>query len=368
MKKSTYQIIGLMSGSSLDGIDLAHCSFESHGKNLHWKLNAASTLPFSKEWTNKLLELTQSNSKTLLAAHAAFGRYLGEQVNHFLQEQQLNCDIVASHGHTIFHYPEEQFTFQLGDGAAIAATTGIPTIDRFRAMDMAFGGQGAPVAPIVDRYLFEGYDYYLNIGGIANISAPIRDHRMVAFDIGGANQILDALAQIDGHSYDDKGKIAASGTPIPMLYDQINALPYFSESYPKSLGNDWVLDQQTSVYLQHTGKTADKLSTACKQLAYQTAKAILQIQNQEKQQKSAYKMLVTGGGAWNTFLIQQIRDACQKVCNLAIHIPSDEIIGFKEAILMALMGYLRMTKQNNCLATATGATQDSVSGSLHHIN
>lgn len=357
-----------MSGSSLDGIDLAHCSFELQGNQLHWKLNAASTLPFSEEWANKLKNLPQSDGKTLLAAHTAFGRYLGKRVKDFLQKQQLNCDIVASHGHTIFHYPEEQFTFQLGDGAVIAATTGIPTIDRFRAMDMAFGGQGAPVAPIVDQYLFKGYDYYLNIGGIANISAPIRDHRIVAFDIGGANQVLDALAQIEGYAYDDEGKMAASGVPISMLYDQINALPYFSESYPKSLGNDWVLDQQTSVYLQHMGKTADKLSTACKQLAFQTAKAILQIQNREKQQKAAYKMLVTGGGAWNTFLIQQIQDACKDACNLTIHIPSDEIIGFKEAILMALMGYLRMTKQDNCLASATGATQDSVSGSLHHIN
>lgn len=357
-----------MSGSSLDGIDLAHCTFESQGEHFQWKLNAASTLPFSEEWTDKLRKLPQSGSKELLAAHASFGRYLGEQVNHFLRKHQLNCDIIASHGHTIFHYPEEQFTFQLGDGAAIAATAGIATIDRFRAMDMAFGGQGAPVAPIVDQYLFKGYDYYLNIGGIANISAPIHDGRIVAFDIGGANQILDALAQTAGHSYDDGGEMAASGKLISSLYNQMNALPFFSESYPKSLGNDWVLDQQTNIYLQHHGGTADKLFTACKQLAFQTAKAIQQIQQQEGQQQAVYKMLVTGGGAWNTFLIQQIQEACRDICTLDIHVPADEIIGFKEAILMALMGYLRITKQENCLATATGATQNSIGGSLHHIN
>lgn len=361
----TYRVLGLMSGSSLDGLDIAFCEFTFENRQLtSWQIHHAETMPFSEEWQAKLKSLPQASGKELTLAHAHFGHYAGKLVNQFLRQYPQEPDFIASHGHTIFHYPDEKMTLQIGDGAAIAAVTGYPVISDFRAMDIALGGQGAPVAPIADRYLLDGYDFYLNLGGIANVTCHVHD-KYIAFDIGGANQVLNALAQKLDLPYDIGGVIAASGTLNVELLAQANALPYHQLPYPKSLGNDWVQEQLIPIFLDFDAKISDKLHTACMYTAFQVAKDIGQIIEKEDIKKDNYKLLATGGGALNQFLMDCIRNACSKVADIEIIVPEPEIIGFKEAALMALMGVLRVENLPNCIASVTGASRDAVGGAIH---
>lgn len=364
--ETTYKALGLMSGSSLDGLDLAFCelTFGASGALNNWRLVAADTLPFSAHWKKVLAELPGGSAIQLAEAHAAFGEYTGDLVNSFLEKHQLSPDFVASHGHTIFHYPDRRFTTQIGDGAAIAARTGLVVIDNFRAQDIALGGQGAPLAPLADRVLFSDYDFCLNLGGIANLTLKADGGRYVAFDIGGANQVLNALVQPLGLAYDDKGQLAASGRLNAALKAKADALPYFSQLYPKSLGNDWVRREHIPVFLEADCPLEDKLHTACIQIAGQIAEHIALTLEQEGVNRSGYRLLATGGGAMNDFLMACIRQSCAAQ-NIDVIAPDALIIGFKEAILLALMGALRMMGLPNCIASVTGAARDAVSGAVH---
>ncbi|HMO38088.1 MAG TPA: anhydro-N-acetylmuramic acid kinase [Saprospiraceae bacterium] len=365
MSPKIWRVLGLMSGSSLDGLDIAFCELHWQDAALaHWSIRHAETMPFTEEWQQVLRELPSANGHQLIATHARFGHYVGQLVNQFLQQYPEDPDFIASHGHTIFHFPDERTTLQIGDGAAIAATTGYPVINDFRAMDIALGGQGAPVAPIADRYLLPGYDFYLNLGGIANITAHTAQ-RYIAFDIGGANQVLNVLAQQLNLPYDAGGAIAASGQLNENLLTQANALPYHQLLYPKSLGNDWVQEQLIPVFIHFAASTADKLHTACIYTAVQIAAAIKLIIKQENLQQNHYKLLATGGGAHNQFLMQCIRQACAEVAPLEIVVPKPEIISFKEAALIALMGVLRLENMPNCIASVTGASRDAIGGAIH---
>ncbi|MDX1939428.1 MAG: anhydro-N-acetylmuramic acid kinase [Saprospiraceae bacterium] len=361
----TYHVLGLMSGSSLDGLDIAFCEFEFNQQQLQsWRILHAETMPLSEEWQQKLKILPQVSGKELMLAHTEFGHYVGDLVNQFLKQYPQAPDFIASHGHTIFHFPNEKMTLQIGDGAAIAAITGYPVISDLRSMDVALGGQGAPVAPIADHYLLNGYDFYLNLGGISNVTCHVND-KYIAFDIGGANQILNALAQKLDLPFDIGGVIAASGTLNVELLTQANALPYYQQPYPKSLGNDWVQEQLIPIFLNFDAKTSDKLHTACLHIAFQVAKSIGQIIEHEYFKKEQYRLLATGGGALNQFLMDCIRNACSKVADIEIIVPEPELIGFKEAALIALMGVLRVENLPNCIASVTGASRDAVGGAIH---
>lgn len=365
MPIKTYQVLGLMSGSSLDGLDIAFCVFQMEaGIVKDWQLLKAETFPFTTVWQQKLKELPHFSSLELLTAHAHFGQYMGQLVNQFLEKHSLHPDFIASHGHTVFHFPNRHMTLQIGDGAALAATTGYPVVCDFRAMDIALGGQGAPIAPIADQMLLKGYDFYLNVGGIANISCNAKG-KFIAFDIGGANQVLNVLARQLGFDFDPEGQLAESGSLLPDLLQQVNALPYFQQNYPKSLGNDWVQEQLIPIYLSFEGRVQDKLHTACIQLAQQTASDIQAIIRREQLSKPPYRLLATGGGALNRFLIQCLRQACQQNGSFEIAVPDPEIIGFKEAALMALMGILRVENLPNCMASVTGAAFDAIGGAIH---
>ncbi len=361
----TYRVLGLMSGSSLDGLDIAFCDMHWNGQTLDaWHISHAETMPFTDVWQAQLRHLPNASGRELATAHAQFGHYIGELVNQFLQQYPSKPDFIASHGHTIFHDPDQRMTLQLGDGAAIAATTGYPVIADFRAMDIALGGQGAPVAPIADRYLLPGYDFYLNLGGIANITCHTRDS-YIAFDIGGANQVLNMLAQQLGLPYDNGGAIAASGALQIDLLAQVNALPYHALPYPKSLGNDWVQEQLLPIFREFDATIADKLHTACQYIAHQVAKDMAAIIKRELLQQPRYRLLATGGGALNQFLMHCIQQACANVTDIEITIPAPEIISFKEAALIALMGVLRLENQPNCIASVTGATRHAIGGAIH---
>ncbi|MFK7933949.1 MAG: anhydro-N-acetylmuramic acid kinase [Saprospiraceae bacterium] len=358
----TYKVLGLMSGSSLDGLDLAFCEFQLENDEItNWQLLAGETLSFTEQWQNRLRHLPEQSAYTFAQTDTYFGLYMGELVKQFLIKHQLRPDFISSHGHTVFHHPERRFTTQIGSGAALAGFTGYPVVSDFRSQDVAQGGEGAPIAPIADKLLFSGYDFYLNLGGIANISANIGE-KQVAFDIGGANQILNMLAMEAGLEYDRNGQIAANGELNLALKQTVDNLPYFNSPYPKTLDNRWVMAHIAPPYQNTEIPLKDRLFTACIQLAEQINLSIQQILTKENLQADSYQMLVTGGGAFNAFLMQTIQNACPAV---EIVIPDENLIAFKEAILMALMGLLRVTNQNNCLRTVTGAKRDTVSGAIY---
>lgn len=353
-----------MSGSSLDGLDVAFCEFEFANSMVeNWRIVQAETMPYDETWQNRLRNLPQANGRDLLLAHAHFGHHVGELVNIFLQKYSLQPDFIASHGHTVFHFPKEKMTLQIGDGSAIAAATGYSVVCDFRAMDVALGGQGAPMAPIADRYLFSEYDFMLNLGGIANVTANING-KYIAFDIGGANQVLNKLVQPLGLEYDAGGKLAASGTLNETLLQQADALSYHHESYPKSLGNDWVQEQLIPIYMNFDASIEDKLHTACVQIARQTAKDIAQIIQKEHFTKNSYRLLATGGGAFNDFQMQCLQAACDPL-SIEIIVPDASIIGFKEAAMIALAGVLRVENSPNFIASVTGAAQDAIGGAVY---
>lgn len=361
-----YTAIGLMSGSSLDGLDIAACTFQMDGdKVADWALLHGETQPFPDIWQERLRRLPQSDARSLALAHSELGHWMGQRTSDFIHQHGIRPDLVASHGHTIFHFPAERFTTQIGDGAAIAAACGCPVVCDFRTSDLALGGQGAPLAPLADRLLFSDYDVLLNIGGIANITCNL-DGRYVACDVGGANQILNALAQTLGLPYDDGGQLAASGQHIPALAEVMDALPYFSWPPPKSLGNDWVQEHQTQAYLNWPASPEDRLHTACRQLARQTALAVQRIFLTAAFSRPAYRILATGGGAYNTFLTRCIVEECNALMGgFTLELPDAGIVNYKEAVLMALMGVLRIMELPNCIASATGATRDAIGGAVY---
>jgi anhydro-N-acetylmuramic acid kinase len=361
----TLTSIGLMSGSSLDGLDIAVCTFVFEDTQLvHWELLHGETASFPEEWQQRLRDLPQADARSLAKAHADLGRWMGDAVNAFIQKHGLQPDLIASHGHTIFHFPAAGFTTQIGDGAAIAAVTGHTVVCDFRSTDIALGGQGAPIAPIADRLLFPEFDLLLNLGGIANITCNVAG-RYIAFDIGGANQILNALVQPLGLPYDDGGGIAASGRLIEPLMDAMDALPYFRQPHPKSLGNDWVQEHQVRAYMAWPASVEDRLHTACVQLARQIALALQRIIEQENWHRDEYRIMATGGGAFNTFLCNCIIAECNRSGRFSLHLPAPAIISFKEAALMALMGVLRLKNIPNCIASVTGARGDAVGGAVY---
>jgi len=366
MSAAPLQLLGIMSGSSLDGIDLAACTFDfsPEGGLRHWRVLAAETLPLPDGWPERLRALPDASAQTLALTQADFGRWLGEEARAFLRRHGVSVDAIASHGHTVFHAPEAGYSTQIGDGAVIAAVTGIDTLDNFRMQDISLGGQGAPLAPVADAYLFPEYDFLLNLGGIANISA--RSPRgYIAFDCTGANQVLNALARAMGREYDEGGAIAKTGHLLPGVLDEALTLPYHAAPYPKSLSNAWVREKLLPIYLRAEGEVPDKLHTACRQIARTVAMSLTSILEREQASAKSLRLMVSGGGALNAFLVDCIREECEKICSLALEIPAPEVIHYKEATLMALMGALRLRRAANVLPSATGAERAACAGAWH---
>jgi len=371
MPPKSYKTIGLMSGSSMDGLDIAFCEFavektDSSGSLLisSWQLIKAETIPFSQKWRDRILLLTEQNALILAQTHTYFGHYLGELVNAFLKKYQLKPDFIASHGHTIYHIPSKRFTLQIGDGAALAAITGYPVICDFRTQDVALDGEGAPITPIADKMLFSGNDFYLNLGGIANITCNANG-RFLAFDVGGANQLLNALARELGLEYDKDGEIAARGRLRKALFEKLNKHDFFQQAYPKSLSNQWVQENLIPACLQADFPLEDRLRTACEHIAFQIARSLRQLIRRESFQKKSYRIFVTGGGALNSFLISCLQKHCKDIGDFEFILPEREIIEFKEAIMIASMGVLRLENVANCLCSVTGARMDAIGGAIH---
>lgn len=349
-----------MSGSSLDGLDIVYAELTEVRGQWSYQIHAAECIPYADELRNSLRDAIHMNARDYQLLHTAYGRFTGEQVNAFIERNGLNHKIhfVASHGHTTFHIPEERTTAQLGDGASIAAVTGLPAITDLRAIDVALGGQGAPIVPIGEKYLFPDFAYLLNLGGIANISAK-NGESYQAFDICPANRVLDTLAQGLGKAYDENGSLAAGGVTDEALLSVLNALPYYALPSPKSLANDFGTDTVLPLIAGHTLSVQGKLRTYVEHIATQIEASVkgLGLPTQGAQ------MLVTGGGAFNRFLIETI-DARLDPLGITLVVPDEQTAAYKEALVMALIGALRWRQQPNILSSVTGAPRDSVNGAL----
>lgn len=360
----TYHAIGLMSGSSLDGLDIAYCSFTYEHHRWSFRLLHTDVVPFSSEWMQRLRHLPHATARELSECHAALGSYFGLAVKRFVEQHGLQnkVNLVASHGHTIFHFPHEHFTTQIGDGAALAVQCGLPVVCDFRTADIAAGGQGTPIVPIGDWKLFGDYQFCLNIGGIANISCRT-ERGMVAFDICCANQVLNGLAASLGHEYDEGGKLAASGQLHSELLNALNALEYCQRAYPKSLDNSFSSQVIAPIIDSFTISTEDKLRTFTEHMAMQVAAHIRIIAERENYtvQPSA-RLLCTGGGAFNHFLMERI----QALSGVQVHVPDEQTVKFKEALVIALMGVLRLRGEENVLCSVTGAAKNTVGGAIYH--
>lgn len=356
-----YRAMGLMSGSSLDGLDIIFAEFLENGGQWSFELLEAGCQPYPEEWKNRLSGATGLTARDYLLLHSDYGHFTGQQVNAFIDKYNLHYKVavIGSHGHTSFHLPAQQMTAQLGDGAAIAAETGLPVVSDLRALDVAFGGQGAPIVPIGEKLLFPGYDYFLNIGGIANITG--HSPEFTAFDICPANRVLNMLAAEAGKEMDEGGAMAASGSIHHGLLGQLNELDYYRKPWPKSLANDFGTDTVYPLIKLAGISLADALCTYAEHIAIQTAEAVSALQEKNKKENS--RLLVTGGGGFNDQLLQRL-DAHLSQLGVTTVLPDARLINYKEALIMAFIGVLRWRQEYNVLSTVTGARRDSIGGAL----
>lgn len=346
-------ILGLMSGTSLDGLDLALCEFEKQEEQYLFRIIGAHTFEYSPAWTKALSSLSGALAQGYFKWHALYGSFIAEKVNEFLATAAQRPVAIASHGHTVFHQPALGFSTQLGCGATIAARTGITTVCDFRSMDVALGGQGAPLVPIGDEYLFGKYDACLNLGGIANISFGNGQGQRLAYDVCEANMLLNYLAAKAGQAYDKNGEMAKAGTIDQELLAALNKQDYYQQSGARSIGREWFDQAVLPLLKTSAGNTEDLLATATEHVA--------QVLCQEINRLPLKNLLVTGGGAFNTFLIEKLRAGIKA----QLIIPDPLTVNFKEALIFSFLGYLRLQGRTNTLKSVTGAGSNSVGGAVY---
>lgn len=347
----SYKVLGLMSGTSLDGLDLALCEFD-YKSDTGWtfRISHAETIAYTMEWKQALSGAHLLNGQSLLQLDRRYGSYLGTEAKRFLIEHQCDCDFISSHGHTVFHQPEKGFTFQIGHGSALAAQSGKTVVCDFRSEDVALGGQGAPLVPVGDKLLFGNFQSCLNIGGIANISFDENQTRR-AFDICPANLVFNFLAEKKELPYDKDGKIAESGKINQDILKQLNQLEFYSLTGARSLGREWI-ETEFLPKISHL-TIEDAMATALEHVAQKIAEVV--------NDKGLKSVLLSGGGAYNTYLIKQISTKTEA----QLILPEKTIIEFKEALVFAFLGVLRMRNEINIYSSVTGAIRDSCGGSVY---
>ncbi len=344
-----------MSGTSLDGVDIAYCKFALTNKNWAFTIRQAQTYPYSPEWKNKLSTAHLLSSEALLKLHADYGKFLGQHCNQFIGQHKIKTiDLIASHGHTIFHQPKNKFTFQLGEGNAIHAATGLPVAFDFRSLDVALGGEGAPLVPIGDQLLFSDFDVCLNLGGIANLSMEVKGKRK-AFDICFCNMALNYLSAKAGKDFDKNGTMAKGGLINNGLLESFEKIYQKGEKKRPSLGREGFEKDFLSLLDNESIPLNDRLRTACESIADEI---VLSLPPSQKR----IKLLASGGGALNHFLIGLIETKLPP--KTKIEIPSKTIINFKEAMVFAFLGVLCKRNETNVLNSVTGATRNSCTGVL----
>jgi anhydro-N-acetylmuramic acid kinase len=350
------EILGLMSGTSLDGLDIAHVKFSISDQKKEFKLLNSKTFTYSNEFKKELRQATNLTVEELLILDKKIGKEFATVVNLFLEEKKIErnkIDAIASHGQTVFHQPENGFTLQIGCGASIAFHTHLHVINDFRTMDVVAGGQGAPLVPKGDFDLFdEKADAFLNLGGFANISLKESDE-IIAFDICPTNLPLNQLVNELGFDFDENGNFARNGKVQVALLDELNKLEYYFKSAPKSLGTEWLEKEFYTIIEKHQLNTEDKLATIIDHIAIQIANTVNEYEK--------IKIFATGGGTKNLYLMERIR----YYTNSQIIVPDEEISDFKEAIVFAYLGALFILNQPNCVSSVTGSRKNVIGGSLH---
>ncbi|MEL6986958.1 MAG: anhydro-N-acetylmuramic acid kinase [Bacteroidota bacterium] len=354
--------LGIMSGSSLDGVDLAICTIHFNVTNLQelsWEFIKTETVPIPETLKKQILHFNDLNGIDLLKLHHQFGRWLGEIINEF--KWNISIDFIASHGHTLYHSPKDSYSIQIGDGGQLSSTTGLPVICDFRNGDMALGGQGAPIAPLADSFLLGEADFYMNLGGIANIT-HIQNEKVIAFDICACNQILNPFAMELGVPYDDEGSLARQGSIHEALLNNILKIDFHSQKPPKSLDNSWVNENVLSLFDNYTIDAKDKLRTAVESITI----LITQSMKEFIQDEQAQKLIACGGGANNSFLMERLAFQFEKEnLNIEIQKVPKQLIEFKEAALMTLLGLFRILGKKNIYSSVTGAKYDICGGAIY---
>ena len=347
-------ILGIMSGTSLDGLDFALCEFEKSDNNFSYKVIKTGFYEYEKTEKHKLATAQNLNAYDFINFHKEYGKFIGQKANEFLKGEE-NPDYIASHGHTIFHKPGKNITFQAGDGAFIAAETGISVISDFRNLDTALKGQGAPLVPLGDKFLFSEYDYCLNLGGFANISYDNENGKRMAFDICPFNFIINKFAQSVGKEFDRDGEIGKKGVVNKLLLKELNNIPYYQMKTPKSLGREYAENFYFPIFEQYKISVEDATRTYYEHVVYQINRSI----NNDKNTK----ILITGGGAHNRFFISEL----QKNAVYKAVVPDKELTDFKEAIIFAFLGFLRSIGKINTSASVTGASKDTSGGMIYTV-
>lgn len=349
----TYTALGLMSGTSLDGLDMVLCRFYNDDDRWRYRVMKSRTIHYDKRMRERLASADKLSGFELMRLDHDFAVYMAEACQRFLKNVPCQPMLIASHGHTVFHQPSLGFTTQIGSGAVLSAQTGIPVVCDFRSLDVALNGQGAPLVPIGDKLLFSQYDACLNLGGFCNISFEHQQERC-AFDIAPCNMLLNMLAQKASLFYDQDGALSRQGSVKTSLLERLNAIAYYQKKGAKSLGKEWFEEEILPVLNYETADVGDLLRTSVEHIAIQIAKVL--------RDNELHTVLVTGGGAKNQFLIERLQALTPEA---KIIVPNSVIIDFKEAIIFAFLGILRWKEQVNCLQSVTGANHDNCGGAIY---
>lgn len=365
---TNYTAIGLMSGSSLDGLDICHVQFSVHSTqasnklidSIDYQILQADCIEYTNEFRERLRNASTLSAFEFAQLHTELGNYFGTLTNNFIQKNKIkNLDFIVSHGQTIFHQPLNGFTSQIGCGAQLAAQTQQKVICDLRTSDIAYGGQGAPIVPIAEKYLFKDFSIFLNIGGIANISFHEKNSHSFsihAYDVCAGNTLLNYLVQQKDFDFDDKGNIARSGKINYDLLAALNNIEFCKSNAPKSLGSEHIYQYWIPLVENYSISIEDKLATTVEHIAIQVGNAV-----QKQNLDATAKMLVTGGGAFNVFLIERI----QFYISNKIIVPDTNTIQYKEALAMAFIGLLRILEIPNCVSSVTGARKEVIGGAVY---
>lgn len=353
MIKNKYNIIGVMSGTSLDGLDICWVKFTKKNK-WSYQILAGETLQYSKKMITKLKSAINCNTKDLELLDIYFTNYIGDCINDFKKKYSvISLDLICSHGHTVFHEPDKGMTFQIGNLQKLANKIQCKLVCDFRVQDVALGGQGAPLVPVGDELLFSQFDFCLNLGGFSNISFNSKGQR-IAFDICPVNIIMNHYSKKMGFDYDKGGEFASKGVVDENLLNALNSLSFYKKGPPKSLGLEWVRSKVIPLINTFSLDYNSILRTLVEHIVDQITCII--------EKYNLNKGLFTGGGALNTYLMKCISERL----NNPIIETEKELIHFKEALIFGFLGVLKLRNEINCLASVTGANRDHSTGKIYY--
>lgn len=352
MIKENYTVLGIMSGTSLDGIDICELRLQKTDK-WNYEIFNSATIAYNDKWKNRLRSASELSRKKIDELDIDYTRYLAQLINDFVSSNQIShLDAVCNHGHTVLHQPQNGFTIQIGNREALSELVKSTVVCDFRVQDVVLGGQGAPLVPIGDKLLFSNFDSCVNLGGFANLSLDFLGNR-VAFDICAVNTILNNYSEKLNQPYDEDGKLAASGTPNKNLFIALNKLPFYGKSFPKSLGIEWVNKKVIPLLESYNENPQNILCTYTHHIAHQISNTL--------NKYNCCKILFTGGGVYNSYLIELIKE---KSLGTVI-VPDSQLVEFKEALVFGLLGVLKLRGEVNCLRSVTGAKYDHSSGKIY---